>query len=217
MLRVKVEADEAAIESLAYELVVPPDHEHKDFLTGCVRDALSRLLLPSLEREVRRELTEKAETHAVKVFAENLRNLLLQPPLQGKRVLAVDPGYKNGCKLAVLDEFGKLLDHGLVFVVGSEEQKTAARAKIAELVRQFELSVVAIGNGSACRQTEQLVAEIIGDELADIDMQYVVVNEAARASTPPARLAAKSFPNATPSSGARSRSAGGCRTRSASW
>ena len=88
---------------------MPPEHPHKDFLTGCVRDALARLVLPSLEREARRELTEKAETHAVEVFARNLRNLLLQPPLPGKRVLAIDPGYKNGCKLAALDEFGTLL------------------------------------------------------------------------------------------------------------
>ena len=143
-----------------------------------MKNALARLLLPSLEREARRELTEKAETHAVEVFARNLRNLLLQPPLLGKRVLAVDPGYKNGCKLAVLDEFGALLGHSLVYVVGSDGQKAEARAKLVSLVQEHGLNVIAIGNGTACRQTEQLVAEILANELADQDVHYVVVNEA---------------------------------------
>lgn len=178
VLRVRIEADEAAIERVALELLVPADHDHKDFLTGCVRDALARLLLPSLEREARRELTEKAEAHAVDVFAENLRKLLLQPPLRGKRVLAIDPGYKNGCKVSALDELGKPLEHALVFVVGSEEQITESRAKVVELIRQHQLNVVAIGNGSACQQTEQMVADILGSDLSDTDVRYVVVNEA---------------------------------------
>ena len=84
------------------EMLVPPGHPHADYLRGCARDALSRLILPGLEREVRRELTDRAETHAVGVFARNLRNLLLQPPIRGRRVLAVDPGFKSGCKLAAL-------------------------------------------------------------------------------------------------------------------
>jgi uncharacterized protein len=87
-----------------------------------------------------------------------LRNLLLQPPLVGKRVLAIDPGYKNGCKLAAIDEFGSLLEHDLIHIVGSEEQKAAARAKLIELIKKHNLSVIAIGNVTACRQTEQLLA-----------------------------------------------------------
>ena len=98
----------------------------------------SRLILPSLEREARRELTEKAETHAVEVFARNLRKLLLQPPLPGKRVLAIDPGYKNGCKLAALDEFGALLAHDVIYVVGSDEQKAEARTKLGELIQRTQ-------------------------------------------------------------------------------
>jgi uncharacterized protein len=159
-----------------------------------VRDALTRLLLPSLEREARRELTEKAETHAVEVFARNLRNLLLQPPLPGKRVLAIDPGYKNGCKLAALDEFGALLAHDLIYVVGSDEQKAAARAKLTELIRQHNVTVVAIGNGTACRQTEQLIAEIIGSDLADADVHYVVVNEAGASVYSTSEVGREEFP-----------------------
>jgi protein Tex len=194
VLRVKIESDEGAIEWQAVELLVPPEHPHKDFLTGCVKDALSRLVLPSLERETRRDLTEKAETHAVEVFAQNLRHLLLQPPLTGRRVLAIDPGFKNGCKLAVLDEFGALLDHALIHVVGSEEQLAADRAKLVELIRQNRLSVVAIGNGTACRQTEQLIAEILGNELTGEDVHYVMVNEAGASVYSTSEIGREEFP-----------------------
>jgi uncharacterized protein len=194
ILRVRIESDEAAIEQAGIEQLAPADHAHKDFLIGCVKDALSRLILPSLEREARRELTEKAETHAVEVFARNLRNLLLQPPLHGKRVLAVDPGYKNGCKLAALDEFGALLGHDVIHIVGSDEQKAAARAKLVELLQQHNLNVVAIGNGTACRQTEQLVAEILGNELKEQDVHYVVVNEAGASVYSTSEIGREEFP-----------------------
>src|SRR5262245_52107002 len=194
ILRVRIDADSVAIETLAIELMVPENHAHKDFLTGCVRDALTRLLLPSLEREARRELTEDAEAHAVEVFGRNLKNLLLQPPLHGKRVLAVDPGYKNGCKLAVLDEFGALLAHDLIYVVGSDEQKAAGRAKRAELILERNLNVVAIGNGNACRQIEQLVAEIIAAEFSDKDVHYVVVNEAGASVYSTSEIGREEFP-----------------------
>jgi uncharacterized protein len=194
VLRVQIEADVPAIEQLAIEQMVPAEHAHREFLTGCVKDSLSRLILPSLEREARRELTEKAESHAVEVFARNLRKLLLQPPLPGKRVLAIDPGYKNGCKLAVLDEFGGLLAHDLIFVVGSDEQKAAGRAKLAELIRQHQVNVVAIGNGTACRQTEQLVAEVIAAELSGADVHYVIVNEAGASVYSTSEVGREEFP-----------------------
>jgi uncharacterized protein len=194
VLRVQVEADAAAIEHLGIEQLVPPDHTHKDFLTGCVRDALSRLILPSLEREARRELTEKAETHAVEVFARNLRNLLLQPPLPGRRVLAVDPGYKNGCKLAALDEFGKLLAHDVMYVIGSDEQKATGRSKLVAFITEHNLTVIAIGNGTACRQMEQLIAEILANELKDQDVHYVVVNEAGASVYSTSEVGREEFP-----------------------
>ena len=194
VLRVQVESDQTAIEELGIEHLVPPDHAHKDFLTGCVRDALARLILPSLEREARRELTDKAETHAVEVFARNLRNLLLQPPLPGRRVLAVDPGYKNGCKLAALDEFGKLLAHDVIYVVGSDEQKAAGRAKLVAFITEHNLSVIAIGNGTACRQTEQLIAEILATELNEQDVHYVVVNEAGASVYSTSEVGREEFP-----------------------
>lgn len=195
VVRVRIDADEPAIEQLAVELLTPPDHPHKEFLIGCVRDALSRLLLPSLEREARRELTDKAETHAVEVFARNLRNLLLQPPLAGRRVLAIDPGYKNGCKLAALDEFGALLGHDIIFLVGSDEQKAEAKVKLVECMKKHDLTVIAIGNGSACRATEQLVADLIAGELCDQDVHYVVVNEAGASVYSTSEIGREEFPD----------------------
>ena len=121
ILRVKIEVDTDALAKKAEQFVVPPDHPHAEFLRVRLRDALHRLILPSLEREVRRELTEYAELHAVQVFARNLRKLLLQPPVHNRRVLAIDPGFRSGCKLAALDEFGNVLGHTVMHVIGKEE------------------------------------------------------------------------------------------------
>lgn len=177
-LRVKIEADFDAMYREAEELLVPPGHPHAEFLRSCARDALQRLVIPSLEREIRRELTDMAEFHAVDVFARNLRKLLLQPPVRGRRVLALDPGYRSGCKLSILDEFGNILGHGVIHIIGKEERRTKGREQLATLLRQHQVSVVAIGNGTACREAEQLVAGVIGEELKDLDVAYVVVNEA---------------------------------------
>ena len=178
VLRIKIDVDNEAIEREAQTIVVPSEHPHREFLQGCVRDALTRLILPSMEREVRREMTEKAETHAVEVFARNLRNLLLQPPVRGRRILAVDPGFKSGCKMVALDEFGAMLGNDIFHLVGSDTRKAEGRKKLVEMITQHDLSVVAIGNGTACRETEELLAELIAGELAEKNVSYVVVNEA---------------------------------------
>jgi uncharacterized protein len=178
ILRVKVDMDTAEMGRVAEELLVPKDHPHGDFLRGCVRDALARLVIPSLEREVRREMTENAETHAVEVFAKNLRNLLLQPPVRNRRLVAIDPGFKSGCKVAVLDEFGNLLDHAVIQIIGKAERRHEGRAKLVELIRKHSATVLAVGNGTACRETEELVAELVGEELKDDGVAYVIVNEA---------------------------------------
>jgi len=178
VLRVRVEGGVEAIQRIAELRVLRPDHPHREYLCGCLRDALDRLILPSLEREVRRELTEKAERHAVEVFAKNLRHLLLQPPIRGKRVLALDPGFKSGCKVAALDEFGNLIEHDVVHLVGSEQRQEAGRSRLVELISQHTISVVAIGNGTACRETEEVVAPLISERLPDRNVSYVIVNEA---------------------------------------
>ena len=183
LLRVGVEGDAEGIEKLAIELHVANDHAHHEFLVGALRDAITRLLIPSLEREARRELTDNAESHSVQVFARNLKKLLLQPPLPGKRVLAIDPGYKNGCKLATLNEFGGVQSIGLVHLVGANDEETKAkraeaRQELIRLVKEDNLNLIAIGNGKACRPTEELVGEILADELRDREMAYIIVNEA---------------------------------------
>lgn len=178
VLRVRLECDLEAMYLAVDEMCVPADHPHATFLRGCARDALTRLILPSLEREVRRELTERAETHAVEVFAKNLRKLLLQPPVRGRRVLAVDPAFKSGCKLAALDEFGNVLDHGVIYLVGRPEQRQHASTVVRDLIDRHQLSVVAIGNGTACRETESFMAELIGSSDLKDRVCYVIVNEA---------------------------------------
>jgi uncharacterized protein len=178
-IRVKIEADTDAMLREAERFVLGENHPHAEFLRACVRDGLTRLIIPSLERELRRELTEKAEEHAVEVFIRNLRKLLLQPPTRNTRVLAIDPGFKSGSKMAALDEFGNVLGHGMIFVIGKEEERRKkARTRLADMVKQYNVSVIAIGNGTGCRETEQLVADVLADELTDRDVAYVVVNEA---------------------------------------
>ncbi len=193
-LRVRVEVDLEAMYRVIDELLTPEGHPHADFLRGCGRDALNRLVLPSLEREVRRELTDRAEAHAVQVFARNLRNLLLQSPVRDRRVLAIDPAFKSGCKLVALDEFGQLLDHGLVHIIGKEERRLEANKKVVELVKEHRLSVIAIGNGTACRETERWISDLIAGELADQGVAYVIVNEAGASVYSASRLGREEFP-----------------------
>lgn len=177
-IRVKLEADLEAMAAEAEQFLVRPDHPHAVFLKGCVRDALQRLILPSLEREARREQTDHSEEHAVDVFIRNLRKLLLQPPTHGRRVLAIDPGFKSGCKLVALDEFGNVLGHSMMYVIGKDERHEKARTRLADVVKQYNVSVIAIGNGTGCRETEQLVADVLASELKDRDVAYAIVNEA---------------------------------------
>ena len=178
-IRVRIEADEVALFREADEFLVWPQNPHAEFIRNCVRDSLTRLIIPSLERELRREMTERAEEHAVEVFIRNLRKLLLQPPSRGRRVLAIDPGFKSGSKMAALDEFGNVLGHGMIFVIGKDEEKRKkARNRLADMVKQHHVTVIAIGNGTGCRETEQLVADTLAEELKDQDVAYVVVNEA---------------------------------------
>jgi len=178
LLKVRVEGPADEMQAIAEEILVPPDHPHGEFLKGCVRDALARLVLPSLEREIRRELTEACEAHAVDVFARNLRNLLLQSPVAGRRVLALDPGFKSGCKAVAIDECGNPLEHAVLHIIGKQEKRESAARRLVELVKSHGCTVIAVGNGTAGRETESLVAELVGGELRELDVGYVIVNEA---------------------------------------
>ena len=178
LLKVRIEGPPEELQAAAEGLLVPAGHPHAELLRNCCRDALGRLVLPSLEREIRREMTEFCETHAVEVFARNLRNLILQPPVGGRRVLALDPGFKSGCKAVAIDECGTPLEHAVLHIIGKQEKRAAAARRIVELVQAHACTVIAIGNGTAGRETETLVAELVAGELAALDVAYVIVNEA---------------------------------------
>jgi len=191
-LRVKFEWDDAAVLAACESHYRWDAHPHREFLKTCLTDALQRLIQPSLEREIRRELSDKAEQQAIDVFARNLRSLLLQPPMRNQRVLAIDPGFRTGCKVAVLDECGNLAVNDVVYVTGSAEKRGACITKLAELMRQHNCQVVAIGNGTACRETEDLVTEMIAKELPEA--RYVIVNEAGASIYSTSPVAREEFP-----------------------
>jgi protein Tex len=162
-LKVKLEVLRPEIEAAAFGNLPLEGHPQADFFRASAVDSLDRLLLPSMEREVRRDLTEAAERHAVDVFARNLRSLLLQPPIPKQVVLAIDPGLKSGCKVAVLDGYGNLLEHGVIHPHPPQNRRHEAKLFLKDLVGKHSVGVVAIGNGTACRETEELVAEIIAE------------------------------------------------------
>ncbi len=192
-LRVKFQWDDAQAKTRLANQLNLERHRFREFLEGCAADALSRYLAPSLEREIRRELTARAETHAVDVFARNLRNLLLQPPVRGERVVAIDPGFRTGCKLVALDELGRCLDSGVIYVTGSPEKQAAARQTLSDFVQTHQCRVIAIGNGTACRETEELVSQAIGEHLRDV--RYVIVNEAGASVYSASPIAGEEFPD----------------------
>lgn len=149
----------------------------QDILRDVIEDAYKRLIAPSIEREVRGELTEKGENQAISVFSANLRNLLLQPPIHGKRVLGVDPAYRTGCKLAVVDDTGKLLEVAVTYPTPPHNKKREAAEVFHRMIKQYDIGLIVIGNGTGSRETEQFVAEII-QENGDESLVYLIVNEA---------------------------------------
>jgi len=199
-LSVKLEFDPEVARRIAIDAFPQlTDHPHKEFLHKVVEDAVTRLLLPSLEREIRRELTEVAQRHAVEVFARNLRGLLMQPPLRGRRVLAVDPGFRTGCKLAALDETGALLEDGVIFPHQPQKKIAEARQLLRRLICVHQTSVIAIGNGTACRETEELVASLIAE--FDAIRRGEAPAVAPVPSSPPAVVIAEPMPPAEPTPG----------------
>lgn len=158
-----------------------------------IEDAYKRLIQPSIEREIRNELTEKGEEQAIHIFSENLRKLLLQPPLKGKVVLGVDPAFRTGCKLAAVDETGKVLQIGVIYPHTSSNKSTEARDKFIKVLKDYKVEMVAIGNGTASRETEQFVSDILKE--MDREIYYLIVNEAGASVYSASDLAREEFPN----------------------
>ncbi len=184
-LDVSIDIDDLLVEDRVVERVRPANAQHRD----AVSDGLSRLLLPAVRREIRSDLSEKAEAHAIEVFSTNLRNLLMQPPLRGTRVLGIDPGIRTGTKCAALDETGKFLDY---FVINQETKPEQGKKDIAAAVTKHGLSVVAVGNGTGSHEVQRLVAEAIAEHR--LDCRFAVVDEDGASVYSASDLAREEFP-----------------------
>jgi uncharacterized protein len=162
-LKVRLEFDADLVRRVTADHLPLAEHPYRDRLLPIVEDSLTRLVLPALEREIRRELTERAQDHAIAVFARNLRSLLLQRPLRKKRVIAIDPGFRTGCTVVALDESGQPLEHVTIHPHAPQKHVAEAKHKLEELIRKYQVDVLAIGNGTAGRDTEELVAGLIAE------------------------------------------------------
>ena len=193
VLRVRVVVDvDAAIERLASRWPRRSGAFAKAF-DDAIADAYKRLMAPSLERELRAKLTVRAQTDAIKVFAKNLEGLLLARPVRGARVIALDPGFRTGCKVAVLDETGKLLDHGVVYPTKPRHDVTGTRRELERLTKKYAINTIVIGNGTASRETEEVVAQFIAEQ--EPDLRYTIVNEAGASVYSASELASQEYPD----------------------
>lgn len=163
------------------------------YLKQAYEDAYKRLIAPAIERELRKELTEKAEEQAIHIFSENLKNLLLQPPVKGKVVLGVDPAYRTGCKLAVVNETGKMMTVDVIYPVPPKNEVEKSKEKVKKLVDTHGVEIIVVGNGTASRETEQFVADVISE--LDTDVSYLIVNEAGASVYSASPLGREEFPN----------------------
>ena len=193
-LKVTLETDEEKAATQTKAAFVRPGSPASEQVALACEDAWSRLLFPSLEREIRNELTDRANVQAIKVFSDNLHQLLMQPPIKGKVTLGVDPGFRTGCKLAVVDENGKVLDTGVghFTLPGQEAAKAAAAKLIKGFVKKYGVTAIAIGNGTASRESEQFIASLL-PELPGV--AYVIVSEAGASVYSASKLAAQEFPD----------------------
>ena len=164
-----------------------------DVKASAVADAYKRLMFPALERDIRNELTESADEQAIKVFGVNLKNLLLQPPLAGHVIMGLDPGYRTGCKMAIIDAQGNVLDYGAYYLTNSEKLKQEAQKKLAEKIRKFNVTLLSIGNGTASYETEQFASKMIEEE--KLDCHYIITNEAGASVYSASKLAIDELPD----------------------
>lgn len=170
-----------------------PDSPAVNHVEEAVIDGYKRLIAPSIEREIRKSLTEAAEEQAIHIFSENLRHLLLQPPLKGKVVLGVDPAYRTGCKLAVIDDTGKVLDIAVIYPTPPHNKVAEAKQKVFALIQRYHVEMIAIGNGTASRETEQFIADVLKE--TEQEIFYLIVNEAGASVYSASELAREEFPD----------------------
>lgn len=193
ILKVGFEIDTASLESYLITQFVKKEHKHIEVIKEAIQDSLKRLILPSIEREIRSELTQKAEEHAIEIFSENLKNLLLQAPLKGKKILGLDPAYRTGCKLAVINEYGSFVDKNVIYPHPPVSKTDQAEKIFVDMIKKHNIELVAIGNGTASRESEQFVAEMIKKH--DLPCQFVIVNEAGASVYSASDIAREEFPD----------------------
>lgn len=192
-LRVRVRVDQQQAIDLLGSRIARRGGIFAQALDAAITDGYKRLMAPSLEREVRAALTERAETDAIAVFAKNTEALLSQRPVRGARIIALDPGYRTGCKVAVLDEFGKLLDYATVYPTPPRSDVAGTKRKLDELARRHNINTIVIGNGTASRETEEVVSDFISE--SDLDLRYTIVNEAGASVYSASKLASEEYPD----------------------
>ena len=185
--------DESYIQYMVRGITNNEQSIFSDVKASAVADAYKRLMFPALERDIRNELTEFADEQAIKVFGVNLKNLLLQPPLAGHVIMGLDPGYRTGCKMAIIDAQGNVLDYGAYYLTNSEKLKQEAQKKLAEKIRKFNVTLLSIGNGTASYETEQFASKMIEEE--KLDCHYIITNEAGASVYSASKLAIDELPD----------------------
>lgn len=185
--------DESYIQYMVRGITTNEQSIFSDVKASAVADAYKRLMFPALERDIRNELTESADEQAIKVFGVNLKNLLLQPPLAGHVIMGLDPGYRTGCKMAIIDAQGNVLDYGAYYLTNSEKLKQEAQKKLAEKIRKFNVTLLSIGNGTASYETEQFASKMIEEE--KLDCHYIITNEAGASVYSASKLAIDELPD----------------------
>ena len=194
VLTVKVNAPEERILRYLEKKLITKENEYTTpVICAAVEDSYDRLIAPAIEREIRNDLTEKAEDGAINVFGKNLEQLLLQPPIAGKVVLGWDPAFRTGCKLAVVDATGKVLDTKVIFPTAPQNKVEESKAELKKLIKKYNVDLISVGNGTASRESEQVIVELLKE--LDRLVQYVIVNEAGASVYSASKLATEEFPN----------------------
>ena len=194
ILTVKIEAPVDKILAYLEKQIIVRDNQYTTrIIKEAIEDSYERLIAPSIEREIRNQLTETAEAGAIKVFGKNLEQLLLQPPITGHVVLGWDPAFRTGCKLAVVDATGKVLDTTVIYPTAPQNKVTEAKAVLKKLIKKYNVTLISVGNGTASRESEQVIVELLKE--LDTPVQYIIVNEAGASVYSASKLATEEFPN----------------------
>ena len=192
ILKVKLISDIDKDIAIITKFILKQNSPYKEFLTNAIIDAYKRLIFPALEREIRNQLTETAQTQAIHVFAANLKQLLLQAPLAGYTVMGLDPGYRTGCKMAIVDATGQVLDHGVLYITMSDDAKAKSAQKLLDYIQKYKVNLISIGNGTASYETEEFVANLINEH--KLPVHYLITNEAGASVYSASKLAVEELP-----------------------